>query len=402
MVAIMSAEAISKLVNNQAAGFSLQQAFYKDPDIYQRELDRIFMKSWLYAGHISQVANIGDYFLYELADESVIIIREGKDTIKALLNVCRHRGSRICMESCGQQKLLVCPYHGWTYQLDGSLRGASHTTPDFDKSKHGLKQIQLQIFHGMIFINFDNEPVSFDPIEQDLDESLQPYGMERMKLAHKQSYPIKANWKLAVENYCECYHCVPSHPEYAVAHGRSWPEKEVEELLEQVLEKGEKVGLTRHSVNKDWLESGGVGIDRGFDRYPLLKGFVTGSRDGKPIAPLLGDIKGYDGGTTDIHIGPFTFFLAYCDHIVVYHFKPLTIDSADCEITWLVNETAEEGKDYKLDELIWLWDITTIADKRIIENNQQGVNSRFYQPGPYTEMEGFVRGFMDWYLDIMK
>ncbi len=240
----MSAGAISKLVNNQAAGFSLQQAFYKDPDIYQRELDRIFMKSWLYAGHVSQVANIGDYFLYELANESVIIIREGKDTIKALLNVCRHRGSRICMESCGHQKLLVCPYHGWTYQLDGSLRGASHTSSGFDKSKYGLKQLQLKIFHGMIFINFDNAPVSFDPIEQDLDECLQPYGLERAKLAHKQSYPFKANWKLAVENYCECYHCIPSHPEYAEAHGRSWPEKEVAELLEQVMEKGDKVGLT--------------------------------------------------------------------------------------------------------------------------------------------------------------
>ena len=306
------------------------------------------------------------------------------------------------MESSGHQKLLVCPYHGWTYQLDGSLRGARLTTPDFDKSKHGLKQIQLKILHGMIFINFDSDPVSFDPIEQDLDECLRPYGLERAKLAHKQSYPIKANWKLAVENYCECYHCIPSHPEYAEAHGRSWPEHEVEELLEQVMEKGEKVGLPRHCVDKDWMKSGGVGIDRGFDRYPLLKGFVTGSRDGKPVAPLLGDIKDYDGGTTDIHIGPFTFFLAYCDHIVVYHFKPLTVDTADCEITWLVNETAEEGEDYKLDELTWLWDITTLADKRIIENNQQGVNSRFYQPGPYTEMEYFVHELMDWYLDIMK
>jgi len=306
------------------------------------------------------------------------------------------------MESCGHQKLLVCPYHGWTYQLDGSLRGARLTVPGFDKSKHGLKQIQLKILHGMIFINFDDKPVSFDPIEQDLDECLQPYGLGRAKIAHKQSYPMKANWKLAVENYCECYHCIPSHPEYAEAHGRSWPEKDVEELLEQVLAKGEKVGLSRHCVDKDWLKSGGVGNDRGFDRYPLLKGFVTGSRDGKPVAPLLGDIKDYDGGTTDIHIGPFTFYLAYCDHIVIYHFKPLTVDSADCEVTWLVNETAEEGKDYNLDELIWLWDITTLADKRIIENNQQGVNSRFYQPGPYSEMEDFVHELMDWYLDIMK
>ena len=213
---------------------------------------------------------------------------------------------------------------------------------------------------------------------------------------------MKSNWKLAVENYCECYHCVPSHPEYAEAHGRSFPEEEMKELLEQVMNKAEKVGLSTSSINNDWLDSGGVGIDRSYDRYPLLKGHVTGSRGGKPLAPLLGDIKGYDGGTTDIHMGPVTFHLAYCDHVVIYHFKPLTIDTADCEITWLVNENAEEGKDYNLQELIWLWDITTIADKRIIENNQQGVNSRFYEPGPFSKLEEFEQGFVDWYVDLMK
>jgi len=103
-----------------------------------------------------------------------------------------------------------------------------------------------------------------------------------------------------------------------------------------------------------------------------------------------------------MHIGPPTFFLAYCDHVVVYHFKPLTVDTADCEITWLVNENAEAGKDYVLDDLIWLWDLTTIADKQIIEGNQEGVNSRYYQPGPYSAMEDFTAGFIDWYLALMK
>jgi len=398
----MNTEDISKLVKTQVEGFSLDQIFYQDPDVYQRELDRIFMKSWLYTGHISQVPKTGDYFLYELANESVIITRDSKDTIKALINVCRHRGSRVCLESTGQQKSFVCPYHAWVYKLDGSLRGANRTPPDFDKSKYGLKQIQVKIFHGMIFINFDDEPVSFYPIEKDLDECLQPYGFKNMKIAHKRSYPIQANWKLAVENYCECYHCIPAHPEYSVAHGLALAEEKVADLLEQVMDKSEKVGLSRHCVSKEWLRSGGIGNDRGFSRYPLLKKFVTGSQDGKPVAPLLGNIKDYDGGTTDIQIGPVTFYLAYCDHIVVYHFKPLTIDTADCEITWLVNEKAEEGKDYRLDDLIWLWDVTTIADKRIIEDNQAGVNSRFYQPGPFTEMEDFERDFINWYLNVMK
>jgi phenylpropionate dioxygenase-like ring-hydroxylating dioxygenase large terminal subunit len=398
----MSMTEISDLLSNQTKGFSLQQKFYKDPGIYQQEMDRIFMKSWLYAGHVSQIKNVGEYFLYEMDTESVIIIREDKDTVNALMNVCRHRGSRVCLQASGTQKLLACPYHGWTYERSGALRGANHTYPDFDKSGYALKTVNLKIFHGMIFINFDKDPISFDAIEKDLDECLIPYCLDKTKIAHKQSYPIKSNWKLAVENYCECYHCVPSHPEYAEAHGRSFPEEEMQGLLKQVMEKGEKIGLSNSSINYDWLDSGGVGIDRSYDRYPLLKGFVTGSRGGKPLAPLLGDIKGYDGGTADMHIGPITFYLAYCDHVVIYHFKPLTLDTADCEITWLVNERAEEGKDYSLKELIWLWDVTTIADKCIIENNQKGVNSRFYQPGPFTKMEEFEQGFVDWYVDLMK
>jgi phenylpropionate dioxygenase-like ring-hydroxylating dioxygenase large terminal subunit len=398
----MSMTEISDLLSNQTKGFSLQQKFYKDPGIYQQEMDRIFMKSWLYAGHVSQIKNVGEYFLYEMDTESVIIIREDKDTVNALMNVCRHRGSRVCLQASGTQKLLACPYHGWTYERSGALRGANHTYPDFDKSGYALKTVNLKIFHGMIFINFDKDPISFDAIEKDLDECLIPYCLDKTKIAHKQSYPIKSNWKLAVENYCECYHCVPSHPEYAEAHGRSFPEEEMQGLLKQVMEKGEKIGLSNSSINYDWLDSGGVGIDRSYDRYPLLKGFVTGSRGGKPLAPLLGDIKGYDGGTADMHIGPITFYLAYCDHVVIYHFKPLTLDTAACEITWLVNERAEEGKDYSLKELIWLWDVTTIADKCIIENNQKGVNSRFYQPGPFTKMEEFEQGFVDWYIDLMK
>lgn len=398
----MSTHNLSELVTRQPEGFSLQQNFYEDPDIYQEEINRIFMKSWLYVGHISQLPNQGDYFLYELDTESVIIIRDNTDTIRALLNVCRHRGSRVCLESSGHKQLFVCPYHAWTYQLDGSLRAATHTPDGFDKSEYGLKQINLEIFEGMIFINFDPDPVPFSPIIKDLEQCLKPYGLDRARIAHKQHYPINANWKLAVENYCECYHCIPAHPEYSTAHARSIPDEDVSDLREEVLAKSVKVGLTSDSVYKEWLNSDGIGNERGFDRYPLFNGHVTGSRDGKPVAPLLGDIKGYDGGTTDIQIGPVTFYLAYCDHVVIYHFKPLAIDKADCEITWLVHEDAEEGRDYDLNELIWLWDVTTLADKRIIEDNQAGVKSRFYQPGPFTKMEEPQKDFIDWYLEVMK
>ena len=103
-----------------------------------------------------------------------------------------------------------------------------------------------------------------------------------------------------------------------------------------------------------------------------------------------------------MQVGPATFALMYCDHIVIYRFTPLTVDTADCDITWLVRADAEEGRDYDKDDLIWLWDVTTHADKRIIEHNQQGVNSRYYVPGPLSEMEDYTWKFISWYLYIMR
>ena len=393
---------LATLIDRQPAGFALQRPFYRDASIYQRELERVFMQSWLYAGHLSQLPEVGDYLLYELADESVIIIRTAQDTVQALLNVCRHRGSRICLQAQGNLKLLVCPYHGWTYRRDGVLRSAAHLPKDFDKSQYALKALRLETLHGMIFINFAEQPAPFRMIRTDLQECLRPYRLEQTKIAHQQSYLLRANWKLAVENYCECYHCSPAHPEYAAGHGRTLPDEQVAELQAQVMARARQVGLTDHCIDKSWLDAGGMGIDRGFDRYPLFEGFVTGSRDGRPVAPLLGDIRDYDGGATDIQIGPVTFYLAYCDHIVVYHFRPLGVAATACDLTWLVNGSAQEGADYEQDALIWLWDVTTIADKQIIESNQQGINSKFYQPGPYTRMEAFTRSFTDWYLHVMK
>lgn len=398
----MSSAMISTMVLAQPPGFSLKQAFYTDPVIFDREMERLFLKSWLYVGHVSQIPQQGDYFTYGIAGESVILVNQGHGQVNALINVCRHRGSRVCTLAAGHAMLLVCKYHGWTYELNGALRGASHTGADFDKSRYGLKRVQVKVFHGMIFINFDANPVPFSLIESDLDAPLAPYRLADAKVARRRSYPIAANWKLAIENYCECYHCVPSHPEYSVAHGRAVPREEMEADLRTVFDRAESCGLTRHVVRNEWKASGGVGIDRAFDRYALFKGHVTGSRDGRPVAPLLGEIRGYDGGTTDMHIGPFTFFLAYCDHVVVYRFTPLTLDSCECELTWLVRGDAEEGRDYRIEDLTWLWDVTTLADKRIIEDNALGVKSRFYEPGPYTQMEDFARRFIEWYLDAMK
>ena len=116
----------------------------------------------------------------------------------------------------------------------------------------------------------------------------------------------------------------------------------------------------------------------------MFEGYKTGSRDGEPVAPLLGNLTDYDGGASDFSFGPLTYLLAYSDHVVAYVFTPVDIENCECQVYWLVRGDAEEGKDYDLDELMWLWDVTTYADEKIIVDNWKGVRSRFYRPGPLS------------------
>ncbi|MGB0848686.1 MAG: SRPBCC family protein, partial [Thiolinea sp.] len=136
-----------------------------------------------------------------------------------------------------------------------------------------------------------------------------------------------------------------------------------------------------------------------YRRYPLYPGYDTGSEDGKPLAPLLGELNGYDGGTTDLQIGMLNNFLMYSDHVVGYRFLPKGLQETDIQTVWMVRADAEEGRDYDLEKLIWLWDVTTRADEKIIRHNQAGVNSFHYQGGPLSEME---YGIVDFYADYLE
>ena len=398
----MEEQAIRDLVDTHTEGTSLNRGFYTDADIYEREISEIFLKSWLYAGHSSEIPKIGDWFLFDFAEESVIIVRNKDGGISALLNVCRHRGSRVCLETRGCSKKLVCRYHGWAYELDGQLRNAAHMKDDFDKTGISLKRIHCEVLEGMIYVNFSDQPSSFEVVRNGMLDCLRPYRIDNAKVAHRQVFPINANWKLSLENYTECYHCAPAHPEYSRGHSLAKPQAYPDEALQQVMVNAQACGLSDQEVNRTYMDADGFGADFAYERYALWRGHITGSEDGQPVAPLMGDIKDYDGGTTDIQVGPVTFGLAYCDHIVIYRFTPVSLDKSECDITWLVNGDAEDGKDYDKEKLTWLWDVTTEADKRIIENNAAGVNSRYYQSGSLSTMEDYLGRFISWYLHTIR
>jgi phenylpropionate dioxygenase-like ring-hydroxylating dioxygenase large terminal subunit len=388
---------IARLIDEQPAGRSLAQAFYGAPEIFRRDLDRVILRHWLCVGHRSMAPNPGDFFLVEIASESAIVVRDKDGRLNAFANVCRHRGSRVCSTPTGNAKFFVCPYHAWTYGLDGGLHGARHMPEGFDKSSHGLKPLHLRVVGGLIFLSFAETPLGLERVEKTLRSCYAPYGWDKARVAHRETYAIAANWKLAVENYLECYHCAPAHPEYARLHAIEQPMSRIEPLNARLRERSAALGLDM-TVHDHW-----TGSEQGEEavwafRYPLYDEAVTGSADGKPLAPLMGGLAAFDGGATSVHLGPASFCLAYADHGVIYRFIPKTAGTSEMEVIWLVRGEAREGVDYDLAKLTWLWQVTSEADKRIIEQNQLGVNSRYYEPGPYAPMEYNTRRYVDWYL----
>jgi Rieske 2Fe-2S family protein len=233
-----------------------------------------------------------------------------------------------------------------------------------------------------------------------LKQSLGRFGWADAKVAHRAEYTVAANWKLVTENYQECYHCRPAHPEFSRFHSTERPESNTVDLRKGAADLAAAQGIEIEEC--DMWPAGKSGDQEGVAcaNDAMYEGSVTGSQQGDPLAPLMGDFTDYCAGFfTYVEVGPSSFFLAYPDHGVIYRFLPRGAQRTDMEILWLVNAKAEEGVDYRVEDLIWLWDVTSIADKRIIQDNQKGVNSRFYTPGPYGPMEDMTQGFAAWYLE---
>lgn len=387
---------IGGLFASHKPGFALEQRFYTDPDIYALEVDRIVMQNWILAGHESELPEAGDYKVFHVAGESAIIVRGSDGTLAAFANVCRHRGSLVCLERAGHVKKFTCPYHGWMYDIDGNLVAARDMPDDFDKTSYGLRKLSVDTVQGLLLMSFAERPPSLAGAKRDMAEAMTMFGFADLKVAAYKPYAIPANWKLAIENYTECYHCATAHPDYAKMHTLMVQEERRERLQAHMRESMASCGLRDLLVDRvyDKAKPGEMGYF--YSRTALFEGYQTGSRDGSPVAPLLGELTAYDGGASDLAFEPLSFLLAYSDHVVCYVFTPVDRENTRCDVYWLVRKDAEEGRDYKVDELTWLWDITTESDKEIIVNNWRGVQSRNYTPGPFSNMEYWESSFVDW------
>jgi phenylpropionate dioxygenase-like ring-hydroxylating dioxygenase large terminal subunit len=395
---------LTAAIRNHRPGHALARSFYTDPAIFEHDIERMLLRHWFCAGHISSIARTGDYLVIDLGPESVIIVRTAAGEVRALLNVCRHRGSRLVSGRSGKanSSRLTCPYHAWTYDLDGQLLAARQMPESFRRADMSLRTLPIRIMEGLIFTTFAKNPLDLDGAAQALTHSAGVHGWASAKVAHREMYSIRANWKLAVENYMECYHCIPAHPEFAKRHVYARP-GEMNEALERAgRTRAQALGIVVPDVDQYGCAAAAGGESVAVMRSALHDGIVSATDDGRSVARLMGAFSASDGNSTYFDIGPISDFLAYPDHGVIYRFIPRTVDLTEMEVLWLVHNEAVEGVDYDVERLTWLWKTTSAEDKKIVEMNQAGVNSRFFEPGPYSLQETYAGRFVDWYLQELS
>jgi phenylpropionate dioxygenase-like ring-hydroxylating dioxygenase large terminal subunit len=396
--------ALAARIHSRQSGHALARDFYTDPAIFEHDMERMLLRHWFCAGHVSSIPRAGDYLVVDLGSESVIIVRNSAGEVRALLNVCRHRGSRLCAGRTGkaQSARLTCPYHAWTYDLDGNLLIARQMPDSFRRADLALKTLPVQIMEGLIFTTFAKDPLDLGAAADALARSAGVHGWAAAKIAHRATYSIRANWKLALENYMECYHCAPAHPEFSKRHVLARPAELNVELERAGRTRAEALGIVVPDIDQYGRAAHAGRESVAVMRSALHDGIVSATDDGRSVARLMGAFSAHDGNSTYFDIGPISHFLAYPDHGVIYQFIPKTVDRTEMEVIWLVHRDAVEGVDYDVGRLTWLWETTSVEDKKIVEMNQAGVNSRFYEPGPYSLQETYAARFVDWYLEELS
>ncbi len=400
-------------------GFGLGQGFYADPQVFAGEMERVFAPAWMFAGHACEILKAGDWFTHEIGAESIVAVRGADRKIRAFHNVCRHRGSRICLGASGQTQAFVCPYHAWAYDLNGRLLRDTTSDHGMAPGELSLRPVALREVGGLIFINLsaavegkgvdgriksghDEEEKEWQAAEAVLGRALRPQGLAQAKIAARADYTVNANWKLVWENNRECMHCPTVHKEYIQANydiyvGDKSREAEIAARTRECAREWAKKGLEAPSLKSDM-----TGAWYRANRTPLRPGWVSETLDGKQTAPLMGQYPDAEVGTLRATMFPGFWMHGSCDHAVTTRVSPLGPAQTRVSVYWLVDGKAEEGRDYDLKALMPYWQRTSEQDWALVENVQKGVLSSAYRPGPLSKSKEYnVAQFIDWYLHRM-
>lgn len=391
------------------AGYSLPGVFYSDQRIYQADLQRVWRTGWLFAGHSCQISTPGDYFTLEVDQDSLIIVRDDHGDARAHWNVCRHRGTQLCNEGSGRLGRIVCPYHQWTYDRDGTLASCRGMHESIDKSQLGLAAAHLRECSGFIFVSLAVQPPPFDQAEALIDRFARPQGLERAQVAKIVDYVVAANWKLVWENNRECYHCNVNHPQYIKANFDHYNADDTSERIQGQIDaavarseakwSAEGLAVSHRKSGMTRFPDADANLWYSANRTPLVEGFVSETMDGQQAAPLMGDYTDADVGTLRVRTVPNMWNHSSCDHGVSTRLLPGGPQRTRVRVMWLVEQDAVEGKDYRLEDIMPFWQLTSEQDWQLCERAQRGVNSAGYRPGPFSLYKEYnVDSFNRWYL----
>jgi glycine betaine catabolism A len=357
---------------------SMPQRYFVSPEIFADERKKIFSREWLFVGHQSQIPQSGDFFLATITGESLIIIRDSNLEIRGFFNVCRHRGTRLKehrageVSSCGHSSTIQCPYHAWTYGLDGRLVGAPHMdeVPGFDKADYSLHPVNLGVWQGFIFVNLANNPMPLEKWFAPLGEKCSHWNMPILQSAKRIDYDVRANWKLMFENYSECYHCPGVHPQ-----------------LQKV--------SPYDSAENDLREG------------PFLGGFMkinpgkSLTMTGNACAMFVGKIENLQQ-VFYYSIFPNMLLSLHPEYVMVHQLWPQSPERTLIICDWLFHPDAFAREDFRPDDAIEFWDMTNKQDWHVCELSQQGIASHAYEPGPYSSRESIPAAWDEYYLRVLS
>jgi len=376
----------------------LGREYYTEPEIFDLELTHVFYREWLFVAHASELPQTGSYLTLQIGAYPILLVRAADGLIRAFINSCRHRGSRICPEPRGATRKLVCPYHQWTYELDGRLFAARQMGAGFDRTQFSLKRVHCETAAGSIFVCLSSSAPDFAPARRQLETYLGPHRLAETRVAFESTIIEEGNWKLVWENNRECYHCAANHPELAATYSDS-------PAITSAATSGDP------KVAAHWQQCEAVGLPSRLQlsedgqmrtaRMPLLAAAQSYTPSGRAAVrrPLNDAIPpGVNIGALLLFHYPTTWNHFLADHAITFRVLPLSPRRTQLTTKWLVHREAVEGVDYDVEELTRVWLATNEQDRRIVHENQIGMDSPTYEPGPFSELhESGVRQFVDWY-----
>ncbi|MDR5782988.1 aromatic ring-hydroxylating dioxygenase subunit alpha [Caballeronia sp. LZ065] len=400
-----------ELLDSREPGCGFPGEVFSRQDVFENDLDVFFSKLWILAGVTADIPEPGDVSTVEVGRASIMIVRDDDENIRTYRNVCRHRGSRI-MKEAGKASvgMLVCPYHQWTYDLDGSLKHAAHMGQDFNAKCKSLIPVHTKVIGSHIYVCLaDQPPEDVTKLDEAMTPRFAPHQMERTKIAFEAEIIENGNWKLVIENNRECYHCEGTHPELSNSF---LPEDFgycLDGLGEEAVRDYEAYTARNDKSREDWERDGFIcelveAVDeKAQTNFRTQRLVIAGSNESQTISTrvastkLLGDLQRRDLG--DVHLwGHNSWTHVMSDHAVVAFILPIGPDKTVVRTKWLVHEDAVEGVDYDVQTLTEVWVATTRQDADLVANTHNGTQDPAYVPGPYSRYtETALDQFCRWY-----